>query len=56
MIKRRILYLFGFTLFLSLFLPSGQVKAHDPYSMTLEYDMSSETLSFYICNNLAHSL
>lgn len=51
MIKRRILYLFGFTLFLSLFLPSGQVKAHDPYSMTLEYDMSSETLSVTISHS-----
>ena len=46
--KKRVLLLFGLIFFISLFLPFGQVRAHDPYSMTLEYDMSSENLSVTI--------
>lgn len=51
MSEKKFLYLFGFFFFLFLFLPFGQVKAHDPFSMTLEYNMSSETLSVTISHS-----
>jgi hypothetical protein len=51
MIKKRILYLFGFLFALSLFLSLEQVKAHNPSSMTLDYNRSSETLSVTITHS-----
>lgn len=48
MVKNRILYLIGFLFGITLLLSIGQVQAHNPSSMTLAYNSSSETLSVTI--------
>ena len=48
MIKKKILYLIGFLFAISLLLSVGQVKAHNPSNMTLEYNSGNETLSVTI--------
>ena len=48
MVKKKILYLIGFLFVISLLISIGQVKAHNPSNMTLEYDLSNETLSVTI--------
>jgi len=47
-VKKKIQNLIGFFFALSLLFSFGQVKAHNPYNMTLEYEESSETLSVII--------
>ncbi len=49
--KKKILFLIGFLIVLSLFLSFGQVKADNPTSMTVEYDQSIETLNVTISHS-----
>ena len=51
MVKKRNISLIGFLFVLSLLFSFGQVKAHNPSNMTLEYNESSETLSVTISHS-----
>jgi hypothetical protein len=51
MIKKNKLYLIGFLFALSFLFSIGQVKAHNPSSMTLEYNSGNETLSVTISHS-----
>jgi hypothetical protein len=51
MVKKRNLYLIGFLFVLSLVFSIGRVKAHNPSSMTLQYNESSEILSVTISHS-----
>jgi len=54
MIKKNKLYLIGFLFALSLLFSIGQVKAHNPSNMTLEYNSGTETLSVTISHSSAN--
>lgn len=51
MVRKKTLYLFGILFFISIFLTFGQVKAHNPSSMTLAYNSNNDTLSVTISHS-----
>ncbi|MFX0011466.1 MAG: hypothetical protein ACFE9R_14230 [Candidatus Hermodarchaeota archaeon] len=54
MVKKRILYLIGFLFGITLLSSIGQAQAHNPSSMILVYNSSSETLSVTITHTSAN--
>ena len=54
MVRKRTLYLFGFLFFISVLLTLGQVKGHNPSSMTLAYNSNTDTLSVTISHSSAN--
>lgn len=48
MVRKRILYLYGILIFVSVLLTLGQVKAHNPSNMILGYDVVDDDLHVVI--------